>query len=114
LAIEPFAISQASAAAAGLGILAPGHHRPLAPPDLRGRYAQLIGKITMPGLLVDKSIEICSIMPSTRPYGYKRGNLSGLNSVRGLLKTIFAMRWANPVGKIRLNFPFFKKFTQNT
>jgi hypothetical protein len=48
----------------------------------------------MPGLLVDKFIEICAIMPSTRQFGYKRGNLSRLNLVSGLSKTIFALRWA--------------------
>ena len=49
----------------------------------------------MPGLSVDKFIEICAIMASTRQFGYKRGNLSRLNSVGGLPKTIFALRWAN-------------------
>jgi hypothetical protein len=33
--------------------------------------------------------EICAIMPSKRHFRHKRGNLSGLNSVREVLKTIF-------------------------
>jgi hypothetical protein len=31
-------------------------------------------------------LKYTEIMPSTRQFGYKRGNLSGLNSVRGLPK----------------------------
>jgi hypothetical protein len=49
----------------------------------------------MLGLPVAKFIEICAIMPSTRQFGYKRGNLSRLNSVGWLPKTIFALRRAN-------------------
>jgi hypothetical protein len=49
----------------------------------------------MPGLSVDKFIEIYAIMPSARQFGYKRGNLSRLNSVGWLPETIFALRRAN-------------------
>jgi len=56
----------------------------------------------MPGLSVDKFIEICAIMPSTRQFAYKRGNLSRLNSVGWLPKTIFVLRRANLPHNLRL------------
>jgi len=58
-------------------------------PGFKGQVCQLIGKITMPGLSVDKFIEICAIMGSPRQFGYKRGNLPGLNSGKKIPKTIF-------------------------
>jgi hypothetical protein len=42
-----------------------------------------------------------AIMPSTRQFGYKRGNLSRLNSVGWLPKTIFALRRANLLHNLR-------------
>jgi hypothetical protein len=47
-------------------------------PDSEGRYAQVFGKITMPGLLIEKLIENYAIMPSTRQIGYKKRDLFGV------------------------------------
>ncbi len=55
---------------------------------IRGRHVKNFGK----NYFFSK---ICAIMPSTRQFGYKRGNLSRLNSVGWLPKTIFALRRAN-------------------
>jgi hypothetical protein len=71
--------------------------------EFKGRYAKIIGKITMTGLPIDKFIEICAIMASPRQFGYKRGNLSRLNSVGGLSKTIFALRWARLPNNLRIS-----------
>ena len=54
-----------------------------------GRYAKISEKITISGGLVDKFMEIYAIMPVDRQFGYKRGNVPGLTSVREVPKTVF-------------------------
>jgi hypothetical protein len=54
----------------------------------RGRYAK-ISEITISSWLFEKFMEIYAIMAVDRQFGYKRGCFSGLNSGRGLHKTVF-------------------------
>jgi hypothetical protein len=58
---------------------------------MRGRYAKISEKITISGSLADKFMEICAIVSLERQFGYKRGNLSGLNSGRDVSKTFFGL-----------------------
>jgi len=53
------------------------------------RYANVTDNITISGRLVDKFPEIYAIIAIDRQFDYKRGNLPGLNSVRGLPKINF-------------------------
>jgi hypothetical protein len=43
----------------------------------------------MPSWWVDKFIEIYAIITAARHFGYKRGTLSGLTSLRGVAKTFY-------------------------
>jgi hypothetical protein len=56
---------------------------------LIGRYAKISEKFTLSGGLVDKFLEIYAIPAVDRQFGYKRGNVSGLTSVREAPKTVF-------------------------
>ena len=58
-----------------------------------GRYAKISEKITISSRLIDKFIEIYANIAVDRQFGYKRGNVPGLNSPRGLPKTVFWLRW---------------------
>jgi hypothetical protein len=50
---------------------------------------KFLKKITMSGGLVDKIMEIYAIITVAIQFGYKKGCFSGLNSRRGLHKTVF-------------------------
>jgi hypothetical protein len=63
--------------------------------DIERQVCQNLQQNLSVRLVDDKFMEICAIMPFTRQFGYKRGNLSRLNSVGWLPKTIFALRRAN-------------------
>ncbi len=54
-------------------------------PGSKGRYAKFL-KNHLSGWLVDKFMEIYAIIAVDRQFGYKRGNLPGLNSARISLK----------------------------
>jgi hypothetical protein len=55
----------------------------------RGSYAIIFEKNPLPGGWVDKFMEIYAIIAGDRQFGYKRGKLSGLTSVREVPKTFF-------------------------
>jgi hypothetical protein len=58
-------------------------------PGSEGRYANITEKITIFGRLVDKFMEFYAIIVVVRQFGYKRGNLPGLTSVREVPKIDF-------------------------
>lgn len=54
-----------------------------------GRFAKISEKIGISGGLVDKFIKIYAIIAVDSQFGYKKGNLPGLTSVRDVPKTVF-------------------------
>jgi len=55
----------------------------------RGRYAKIYEKFIISGRLIDKFMENYTIIAGDRQFGYKRGKLSGLTSVREVPKNFF-------------------------
>ena len=55
----------------------------------RGRYSIIFEKNPLSGWWVDEFMEIYAIITGARQFGYKRGELSRLTSVREVLKTFF-------------------------
>ena len=70
-----------------LGVLKPRSSEGIRVP--RGRYAIIFEKNPLSGWWVDKFMEIYAIIAGDRQFGYKRGKLSGLTSVREIPKTFF-------------------------
>jgi hypothetical protein len=58
-------------------------------PGSEGGYAKIFEKITLSSGLVYRIMEIYAIFAVARKFGYNRRNLMGLNSGRGLHKTVY-------------------------
>ena len=58
-------------------------------PGSEGQVCQIFAKITISGGWVDRYLENYAIIAVDRQFGYKRGNLSGMNSVGEVPKTGF-------------------------
>jgi len=58
-------------------------------PGSEGQVCQIFAKITISGGWVDRYLENYAIIAVDRQFGYKRGNLSEMNSVGEVPKTGF-------------------------